>query len=320
MSSKTRTRKTATTDTTGSDSTLRSVPDQDTAATVRTDSEDKLWEALHASPNSTAADLSAAAKIGKSTAQKILVKWEGDGSVTRTAGNAEGGRRAADLWAIAETTDAAPDGTADDGIDTSADGTPVDEGTVEDTAPAQTAQNEPITDSDPTDTADAASAEEKLSETASAESLDPAPESAQDTTDTAAEAVPEDTQDTAADTVHEETEPADAEPASTKAAEPADGGTTPEDATETASDRGKSDRLAPGGLRGMVEDWLRDHSGEQAGPTKIAKDLGGKSSGAVSNALDKLVEGGVAVKTQDKPKRFALAPAEQAAAAAAPAN
>ena len=51
------------------------VPEQTVAAKVRTDTEDKLWEALHAAPNSTAADLSAAAKIGKSTAQKILVKW-----------------------------------------------------------------------------------------------------------------------------------------------------------------------------------------------------------------------------------------------------
>ncbi|AHH95720.1 hypothetical protein GCM10010174_38740 [Kutzneria viridogrisea] len=42
------------------------------------------------------------AKIGKSTAQKILVKWAADGSVTRTAGIVEGGRRAADLWAITE--------------------------------------------------------------------------------------------------------------------------------------------------------------------------------------------------------------------------
>ncbi|GAA0626440.1 hypothetical protein GCM10010174_52390 [Kutzneria viridogrisea] len=316
MSSKTRTRKPRTTATTATTTrALRSVPDQPAAATVRTDTEDKLWEALHANPNSTAADLSAAARIGKSTAQKILVKWEGDGSVTRTAGNAEGGRRAADLWAITETTD----GTSDNDTDTTTDDTPAGEGTVDDTAPAQTMQDEPTIDPEPTDTTDATSTGENLSESASAESPDPAPVGAQDTTYTTTDAVPEDTQDTTADTVHEETEPADAEPASTEATGPADGSTTPEDATETASDHGKSHRLAPGGLRGMVEDWLRDHPDEQAGPTKIANDLGGKSSGAVSNALDKLVEGGVAVKTQDKPKRFALAPAEQTASAV-PAN
>src|SRR5688500_15979570 len=107
MSSKSRTRNTRTTvSATGSARTLRSVPDQ-TAATVRTDAEDKLWEALHANPNSATVELSGAAKIGKSTAQKILAKWADDGSVTRTAGIAAGGRRAADRWAITEV-DTAP--------------------------------------------------------------------------------------------------------------------------------------------------------------------------------------------------------------------
>lgn len=315
MSSKTRTRKTRTTAATATTTrTLRSVPDQPTTATVRTDTEDKLWAALHANPNSTAADLSAAAGIGKSTAQKILVKWEGDGSVTRTAGIAEGGRRAADLWAIAETSDNSPDGTADNDTNTSTDGAPADEGTVEDTTPAQTVAGEPTTV--PTDTDPAAtSVEENLAESVDAEPVDAAPEDAQDTTtDTTDDTVSE---DTTADTPHDGTGRADADPSSPESAEPADATATPHDATETASDGGKAERLASGALRGMVEDWLREHPGEQAGPTKIAKDLGGKSSGAVSNALDKLIEAGVAVKTQDKPKRFALAPAEQAAAAPA---
>lgn len=304
MSSKTRTRKTRTT-ATGTARTLRSVPDQPTTATVRTDTEDKLWAALHANPNSTAADLSAAAKIGKSTAQKILVKWAGDGSVTRTPGITDGGRRAADVWAITEidtatTPDSAPDAVTD--------GAPADERTV-DTAPADTTPEQQTTapaDSDLADnTADVTPAEETLAESADAEpTAAPAPEDTQDTTDA--------TDDTA---------PEKPEPANAEAAKPADGA-TPDDATQTASDGGTggtSERLAPGALRGMVEDYLRDHPGEQFGPTAIAKALGGKSSGAVSNALDKLVADGVAVKTQDKPRRFALAPAEPEAAAA-PAN
>ncbi|MBV8992244.1 MAG: MarR family transcriptional regulator [Pseudonocardiales bacterium] len=224
MSNKTRTRTTATT---GTVRARRSVPDQQTTATVRTDTEDKLWAALHAHPNSTAAALSAAARIGKSTAQKILARWAGEGSVTRTPGIAEGGRRAADLWAITDTRIAADD--------------------------------------------------------------------AQDTTDTTDDAV------------LEKTEPANAAPASAEAAKPADG------ATQTAGGDGKSERLAPGVLRGMVEDHLRDHPGQEFGPTAIAKALGGKSSGAVSNALDKLIADGTAVKTNEKPRRFTLAPAEQAA-------
>jgi hypothetical protein len=106
VSSKTRTRKPRTTGTTGSTRTPRSGPDQGTrtVAMVRTDTEDKLWQALHANPNSTAADLASAAQIGKSTAGKILAKWEKDGSVTRTPGIAEGGRRAADLWRFQKAT------------------------------------------------------------------------------------------------------------------------------------------------------------------------------------------------------------------------
>jgi hypothetical protein len=273
MSSKTRTRTAHATVTTGTARALPSLPDQPTTATVRTDTEDKLWTALHANPHNTAAYLSNAARIGKSTAQKILVKWADEGSVTRTPGTAEGRRRAADVWAISptDTTD-----ICDDSVVT------------------------------PTDTtiADAMSTEPVNGEPTAA----PVSDDAHDTTDAIDDAVP-----TTAG-------PAVAESTITEATKPAED-TTPNDTTQSVSAEvkdEKAERLAPGALRGMVEDWLRDHPSEQAGPTRIAKDLAGKSGGAVSNALDKLVADGVAVKTQDKPRRFALAPAQQAAAA--PAN
>jgi hypothetical protein len=286
MSSKTRTRKTrTTTSTTGSARTLRSVPDPTTTAKARTDTEDKLWAALHANPNSTAADLSAAAKIGKSTAQKILVKWAGDGSVTRTAGIADGGRRAADLWAITDVDDtpvAADQGDADQG----------------DADQGDAAQAAPDTSAAPDDTDTATAADGEPTEPASPEPTDAAADDSQDSADT------------------EAGDPAQAEPVA-GATTPTDGGaaTTADPATEGGGDD-KAARLAPGALRGMVEDYLRDHPGDQVGPTAIANALGGKSSGAVSNALDKLVADGTAVKTQDKPRRFALAPAEAATAPA----
>lgn len=62
-------------------------------------------------------------------------------------------------------------------------------------------------------------------------------------------------------------------------------------------------RLGKGALRGLVEDYLTEHPGQQFSPNAIGKALG-RSSGAVSNALDKLVADGYAVQTQDKPKRF----------------
>jgi hypothetical protein len=64
----------------------------------------------------------------------------------------------------------------------------------------------------------------------------------------------------------------------------------------------------------MVEDFLSTNPGKEFGPTAIANALGGKSSGAVSNALDKLVETKTAVRTKESPRRFALAPAEADAA------
>ncbi|MFE3317532.1 hypothetical protein [Nocardia sp. NPDC059195] len=74
-----------------------------------------------------------------------------------------------------------------------------------------------------------------------------------------------------------------------------------------APDQGK---LAPGALRGLVEDHLRDHPSEEFSPHQIGKALGGRSSGAVHNALVKLVDAGVAKITSDRPKKFTLTPTE----------
>lgn len=66
---------------------------------------------------------------------------------------------------------------------------------------------------------------------------------------------------------------------------------------------GQRTRLGKGALRGMVEDYLTEHPGQQFGPSAIGKALQ-CSSGAVANALDKLVADGYAIQIQNKPKRF----------------
>ncbi|WP_280274053.1 MULTISPECIES: hypothetical protein [Nocardia] len=71
------------------------------------------------------------------------------------------------------------------------------------------------------------------------------------------------------------------------------------------------DKLAPGALRGLVEDHLRDHPGQEFTPHQIGKALGGRSSGAVHNALVRLTDSGVAEMTTTRPKKFALAPSSQ---------
>lgn len=184
--------------------TLRAVPTPVTdPAKPRTETEEKLWQALRNHPGSTATALAATAGIGKSTAPKILTRWEKDGLVARTAGIADGGSRPADRWSIVT------------------DDQPIDEPTPDDQP----------TDDQPTD-------------------------------------------------------------------QP-----TPDDQPQKQSK--KSKRLSPGALRGMVEDYLRDNSGE-FGPNAVGKALN-RSSGAVYNALEKLVESGYAVRTSDKPKKYALA-------------
>ncbi|GAA4878962.1 hypothetical protein [Saccharopolyspora cebuensis] len=66
------------------------------------------------------------------------------------------------------------------------------------------------------------------------------------------------------------------------------------------------ERLAPGALHGLVEDFLREHPGQEFGPSQIGKALH-RSSGAVNNALEKMTTKGVVVKTREAPKRFSLA-------------
>ncbi len=176
-------------------STLHAVPVETINPTKpRTETEEKLWQALHDNPGSTATALSAIAEIGKSTAPKLLTRWEANGLVTRTTGIAIGGPRPADLWSITATND------------------------------------QPSSDDQPTAAAESSSDSEQQE---------------------------------------------------------------------------KQERLAPGALRGMVEDYLRNNSGEFS-PNAIGKALD-RSSGAVHNALEKLVTSGYAARTSDKPKKYSLA-------------
>ena len=66
-------------------------------------------------------------------------------------------------------------------------------------------------------------------------------------------------------------------------------------------------RLVSGGLRGLVEHWLDDHPEQEITPSKLGKKLG-RSAGAISKALDKLVEIGSAVRTSAKPRTYKAAP------------
>jgi len=232
---------------------------------ARTESEDKLWQALRAHPGRTAAELSVLAEIGKSTAGKILAKWATEGSAVRTASVVEeGGRRGGDLWTPAAEVDE-PEETAEEAA------------------------------ADECESADVVVAEPVLPE-----ELDVLAEAGQEKNLLVEDGCAKDEAEVVAEEAALAKDDCDQRPV---------------DVCDTGLTPVSSGRLAPGALRGQVEDYLRDHAGADFGPVAIAKALGGRSSGAVSNALDRLVAQGIVVRTADTPKRFALSTAGTAQSA-----
>jgi len=77
---------------------------------------------------------------------------------------------------------------------------------------------------------------------------------------------------------------------------------------EAATDAGKA-RLGSGQLRDMVLRLLRDHPDEDFSPSAMGKRLD-RSSGAISNACDRLQANGAVVRTSDKPRKFRIAAAQ----------
>jgi hypothetical protein len=57
-------------------------------------------------------------------------------------------------------------------------------------------------------------------------------------------------------------------------------------------------------LRGLVAAYLAAHPGEELGPHAIGRAIGGRSSGAVANALDRPVALGQAWLAREAPRRY----------------
>jgi hypothetical protein len=67
-------------------------------------------------------------------------------------------------------------------------------------------------------------------------------------------------------------------------------------------------KLAKGELERLVEAFIRDVGpGHELTPVTVGRELGGRSSGACGNAMDKLTARGVLVLTSEAPRKFALA-------------
>jgi hypothetical protein len=83
---------------------------------------------------------------------------------------------------------------------------------------------------------------------------------------------------------------------------------TLEKANEDRPPSPESGRLGAGQLRQQVLACLADRPGQTLSPTAIAKTLGGRSAGAVANALRTLAGQGAVVQTQAKPRRYTITP------------
>lgn len=73
-------------------------------------SEQEALKALAANPEATAADVAAAAGVGRSTASKVLARLTSSGEVRRIEGGRDGARRLPDRFALASAEPAADDG------------------------------------------------------------------------------------------------------------------------------------------------------------------------------------------------------------------
>ncbi|WTW93436.1 helix-turn-helix domain-containing protein [Streptomycetaceae bacterium NBC_01309] len=227
----------------------------------------------------TAAEIADAARVARSTVSKLLGKLTKNRTARREAGGFIGRSRQPDRWHPVTASDETASGTA-----------------ARNTAPGASAPT-PASAPAPTpdDTANARVAAGTSASNADAAGPGAEADSARDAAPAAPAApdtpTPPDRADSGPDTA-----PVAPVPAAAPDPEPAVGGTPA--------------RLGPGALRRMVFEHVNTHPGQAFTPGEIGRALGGRSSGAVANACDKLTAEGLVELACEKPRRFrATAPA-----------
>ncbi|MGN5380501.1 hypothetical protein ACQ4WX_35290 [Streptomyces lasalocidi] len=242
----------------------------------------------------TAAELSLAAGLGRSTTGKALVTLEEQGLAIRTPGGHDGPRRTPDRWRVApigedtiSDTESDQDSVNTEPAEPAAAITPEpsEDGVDNEDAPADEAVTPAVPDDDQAD----------ASITASDASPQALPLEATQSEDGGSGDAPH-----AADG---NGEPTAEEPPARCSGQPqaADGGTG-----GSVLLPGGKQRLAPGALRQMVIDHLSAHPGEAFTATGISRVIE-KSSGAIANALVKLVIENIAEQVSDRPRTYRMA-------------
>jgi DNA-binding transcriptional MocR family regulator len=100
-----------------------------------------------------------------------------------------------------------------------------------------------------------------------------------------------------------------------RVAEPTDAVTA-----QRTDDQPSAPRLGNGALRDLVRRYLAERPGQEFTPHQIAKALGGRSAGAVSNALtSKAVQHDI-IQTSTQPRRYMIAPQPNDSAGSAEAH
>ena len=236
---------------------------------------EQVWAVLLTRPGSTAAELAATADVGRSTVSKLLATWASEGTATSTPGATA---RAARRWT------ATPDTTTD---------------TTTAAAPRQ-AEGVGAVDANAARSATETTSQAcgQASQLAGTDTVDDAPSSLQPT-DSATRGT---RRGPVADAAVDGTSPGS--PAGVANAGAATGPAEARPRVPRSHHRGSS-RLAAGQLRGMVEEYLAEHPGPH-GPVAIGHALG-HSSGAIANALERLVETGWAERSGERPKRYQFA-------------
>ncbi|MFD7706984.1 hypothetical protein [Streptomyces sp. NPDC059786] len=250
---------------------------------------------LTSDEGATTAELALAASLGHSTTGKALVTLEKHGLAVRTPGGHDGPHRTPDHWRSAPALE-----TSDDDPSTLQVAISLREPIV--TNASDTHAAEP--DGDSTDHGDTADAE-----TAPDTSTEPADGNAD--ADAPATKAPQKAEHSSTDRGNSDE---DGQPVTTSDDGSADAnapitpaGTGEQTATrEAIAPLGEKKRLAPGALRELVVSHLQAHPGEAFTATRISRAIE-KSSGAIANALDKLVKQGIAEQVSDRPRTCRLA-------------